>query len=65
LDHPSAVPPDIHIYTESKVPWLNLPKGKPAFRCYYDLKKVWPLKSQQRLKEALAVAKQRRMKDEG
>jgi hypothetical protein len=58
LDHPTAFPPDIHIYTETKVPWLKLPKGKPAFRRYYDLKKVWPLKSQQRFKEALAAAKQ-------
>jgi len=60
LDHPSLVPPDIHIYTESKVPWVKLPKGKPAFRRYYDRKKVWPLKSQQRLNEALAAARQRR-----
>jgi len=55
LDQPSAIQPDIHIYTETKVPWLKLPKGRPAFREYYDLKKVWPLKSQQRLKQALAV----------
>jgi hypothetical protein len=56
LDDPSAIEPDIHIYTETKVPWLKLPKGKPAFRRYYDLKKVWPLKSQQRRKQALAGA---------
>lgn len=53
LDHPSAVPPDIHIYTESKAPWVKLPKAKPAFRRYYELKKVWPRKSQERLKKAL------------
>jgi hypothetical protein len=54
LDDPSAVRPDIHIYTETKVPWLKLPKTIPAFRKYYDLKKVWPRKSQQRLKQAFA-----------
>lgn len=58
LDDPSSVEPDIHIYTETKLPWLKLPKGKPAFRQYYELKKVWPLRSQQRLKQAMAAAKQ-------
>jgi hypothetical protein len=43
-----------------KVPWLKLPKGTPAFREYYVRKKVWPLKSQQRLEQVLAAAKQRR-----
>jgi hypothetical protein len=60
LDQPSALRPDIHIYTETKVPWLKLPKGTPAFRQYYVLKRVWPLKSQQRLKQALAAHAQRR-----
>ncbi len=57
LDDPSAIRPDIHIYTETKVPWLKLPKGTPAFREYYDRKKVWPRQSQQRLKQALATVK--------
>jgi hypothetical protein len=60
LDDPSVIRPDIHIYTETKVPWLKLPKGTPAFRQYYKLKKVWPLKCQQRLKRALAEEKQSR-----
>jgi hypothetical protein len=58
LDVPSAIRPDIHIYTETKVPWLKLPKGTPAFREYYDRKKVWPPKSQERLSRALAASKQ-------
>ncbi len=60
LDRPSAIRPDIHIYTETKVPWLKLPKRTPAFRRYYDLKKVWPLQFQQRLKRALAAVKRQR-----
>jgi hypothetical protein len=59
LDHPRAIRPDIHIYTETKVPWLKLPKNTPAFQQYYDLKKVWPLKSQRRFKQALGAVKQR------
>jgi hypothetical protein len=54
LDDSRAIKPDIHIYTETKVPWVKLPRGTPAFREYYDLKKVWPLKSQERLRRALA-----------
>jgi hypothetical protein len=53
LDDSKALRPDIHIYTCSKLPWVRLPKGTPAFRNYYNLKKVWPLKSQARLKTAL------------
>lgn len=55
LDDPSALKPDIHIFTRTKVPWLKLPKGTPAFRAYYDTKKVWPKKSLLRLKAALAA----------
>ena len=54
LDDPSALRPDIHIYTHSKVPWLRLPRGTPAFKEYYEVKKVWPKKSLERLKSALA-----------
>src|SRR2546421_10859921 len=53
LDDPKALRPDIHIYTGSKLPWLKLPRGTPAFRNYYYLKKVWPKASLQRLKKAL------------
>ena len=30
LDEPSAVAPDVHIYTRSKVGWLVLPEDVPA-----------------------------------
>jgi hypothetical protein len=52
LDDPSAVEPDVHIYTRSKVPWLMLPESTPAFASYYDTQKLWPSASLQRL-EAL------------
>jgi hypothetical protein len=55
LDDPAALRPDIHIYTRSKAPWLKLPKGTPAFKAYYDLKKVWPKKSLERFKAVLAL----------
>jgi len=52
LDDPSAVAPDVHIYTRSKVPWLTLPESTPAFATYYDTQKLWPAASLERL-EAL------------
>ena len=52
LDDPSAVEPDVHIYTRSKVPWVVLPESTPAFATFYDVGKLWPPESQERV-EAL------------
>ncbi len=45
LDEPSALPPDVHIYTRSKLPWVALPPGAPAFEAYYDSKTLWSAES--------------------
>jgi hypothetical protein len=49
LDDPSDVEPDVHIYTRSKVPWVELPESVPAFPAYYDTAKLWPAASLERL----------------
>ena len=49
LDDPTSVTPDVHIYTRSKVPWVQLPDSVPAFRTYYDTKKLWSAASLARL----------------
>ena len=49
LDDPDSVPPDIHIFTDSKQPWLVLPKGVPAMPGYYSIKECWPAESLARL----------------
>jgi hypothetical protein len=41
LDEPDRFPPDIHIYTESRQPWVVLPAGVPAVPQYYNSKQVW------------------------
>jgi hypothetical protein len=41
LDDPDLLPPDVHIFTASKQPWLQLPAAAPAFAEYYDREKVW------------------------
>lgn len=53
LDDPHAITPDIHIYTRSKVPWLELPPGARAVPDYYNAKEVWPADSLARRKAAL------------
>jgi len=45
LDAPDALPPDIHIFTLSKQPWVRLPEGTPAVPEYYDRAKYWPAES--------------------
>ena len=49
LDDPTSVTPDVHIYTRSKVPWVELPTSAPAFRTYYDPEKIWSPESLERL----------------
>jgi len=53
LDVPSSVQPDVHIYTRSKLPWVTLPPGVPAFEVYYDTKALWPAESYARLKASI------------
>ena len=45
LDEPARLTPDVHIYTRSKLPWITLPAGVPAFEAYYDSKTLWPAES--------------------
>ena len=53
LDDPREVRPDVHIYTGSKVAWVELPASVPAFEEYYDTKALWPPASLERLRAAL------------
>jgi len=42
LNDPDACPPDVHIFTASKQPWVMLPQGSKSFTEFYDVPKVWP-----------------------
>ena len=57
FDDPSSVTPDVHIYTRSKLRWVTLPESVPAFTTCYDVKKLWPAASLDRVK---AMTKSRR-----
>ena len=50
LDDPDRLPPDIHIFTMSKQPWVVLPPNVPAVEEYYDRAKYWPPESLARRK---------------
>jgi len=53
LDEPDRLPPDIHIFTASKQPWVVLPPGMPAVAEYYSSKQYWPEASLARRDAAL------------
>jgi hypothetical protein len=48
LDDPSGAAPDVHIFTRSKLSWVSLPDGVPAFDVFYDVRALWPAASLQR-----------------
>jgi hypothetical protein len=48
LDDPDRFPPDVHIFTESRQPWIHLEGETPVFRRYYDAAEQWPAESLER-----------------
>ena len=45
---PDRLPPDIHIFTSTKQPWVVLPQDVPAVPEYYDRKRYWTPESNAR-----------------
>ena len=45
LDEPDRLPPDIHIFTSSKQPWVLLPPDVPAVEEFYKASDYWPAQS--------------------
>lgn len=52
LDDSSACPPNVHVFTGTKLDWVRLPDDVPAFEEYFDIKKYWPEESLERLRVA-------------
>jgi hypothetical protein len=48
LSDRAAIPPNVHIYVRSKLPWVTPPEGVPSFEAYYDSQKLWPAVSLKR-----------------
>jgi hypothetical protein len=57
LDDPDRLPPDVHIFTASKQPWVVIPPGVPALPEYYDHRQYWPAESLARREAMLAAAR--------
>jgi hypothetical protein len=53
LDEPARLPPDIHIFTSTRLPWLELPEGARAVAEYYSARDVWPAESLERRERLL------------
>ena len=45
LDVPGSLPPDVHIFTNSKLPWLSLAGDVPVYTEYYKAAEVWSINS--------------------
>ena len=56
LDEPDRLPPDIHIYTTTRQPWVVLPADKPVMAEYYKASEHWPPESLERRKALIAAA---------
>jgi hypothetical protein len=56
FDEPDHFPPDIHIFTASKQPWVVLPSGIPAVPEYYKSSEQWPAESLQRRAAVLGTS---------
>jgi hypothetical protein len=54
LDDPARVPPDIHIYTSTKLPWLKLPEGARSVPEFYSPAEMWSPESRERWRKAMA-----------
>lgn len=49
LDDKTVITPDVHIFTSTKVAWIDLNDGKPAYAEYYaNRDEVWPKEAQAR-----------------
>jgi hypothetical protein len=53
-DYPEAVQPNVHIFTRSKLPWLDLPKDMPVFESFYNINAVSSVQSLERLRRNAA-----------
>ena len=58
LDDPDRFPPDVHIFTASKQPWVELPPNIPAVVEYYKASELWPRESLERRTALLARSQQ-------
>lgn len=59
LVEPGRVPPDVHIFTSTKLPWVTLAGDIPVFEEYYSSREQWPEASLERRRAAIEAFKAR------
>ena len=57
LEEPDRLPPEIHIFTSSKQPWVQIPAGVPTVPEFYDRKVMWPAASLASWRDHVAALK--------
>jgi hypothetical protein len=55
LDNPDQLPPDVHIFTSTKQPWVSLPTNNLVVNEFYDYEKTWTRESLERKNALLAI----------
>ena len=53
LDNPDAVTPDVHIFTQSKQPWVVIPEGAEQYPVFYsrsDIARIYGERGAERLR---------------
>lgn len=51
LDNPDLMPPDVHIFTSTKMPWYVIPSDQLAVKEYYDTQTTWSKESMERFRK--------------
>ncbi|WP_127903426.1 GFA family protein [Solirhodobacter olei] len=45
LEDPAACPPDVHIFTATRLPWVQIPAGARVYEAFYRRSEIWPPES--------------------
>ena len=61
LDNPDLLPPDVHIYTSTKQPWIILPPNDPVDEEFYDFDTTWTEEGKKRRAAVEKVAEARKL----
>ena len=55
LDNPDQLPPDVHIFTSTKQPWVSLPTNSLVVNEFYDYEKTWTRENLERKNALMAI----------
>jgi hypothetical protein len=55
LDNPDLLPPDVHIFTAARQPWVVLRDDVPRFEAFYEREALWPPESLERWRKLLPL----------